>query len=286
MKGINKALFVLTLLYTTTIMVVPVQCINDDSKVTSAKRCLKSYGNLTAYNLKHLESQKNFANIFSIREKIEKLTPENSEEKKALFEEIKSTVDNMKTHKVVVEYLEEIKEHCNPEDSHLLEKLNIEASQEFEEKEEEKELNMKEGRRLHYSPGQVVVHELKKVKKIKKIRKICKLKNVPTIAAAGVSIALTAVPALVLLPICLIPAVLSSIIGIAGFLFGAFWGLNYAESGDGAFHIFFQLLSLAVPLVVNMICFAPALIIGSPLLLATYGVNKISKKISKKLQHF
>ena len=107
----------------------------ESKKISAAKICLDSYEKLAFYNLKHIKVQKIFLNIFVNGKKLGKLK-KGSEEYKELKEKIERFFHSLSEDAKVVEYLESMRVHCNPDDSHLLEKLNVEEVEAFSKKEE------------------------------------------------------------------------------------------------------------------------------------------------------
>ena len=99
--------------------------------------------------------------------------------------------------------------------------------------------------------------------------------------AAGIGLALSAIPALMLLPICLIPVSISAVIGLAGFLH---WSKKADKVGGDTNLVEGALAtgSICIPIVVFGICFAPAILIGSPGYITAGVIERIPSVTSKK----
>ena len=160
-----------------------------------------------------------------------------------------------------------IREYCHPEDAELLQKLNVQDSEETEKKLEEEE---KKGHQSN--PNRKLVHNLKSGfgKKVKH-----------SLAATSVAIGLafSAVPALLLLPICLVPVAISTIIGVAGYFF---WDAKAKQKDEPLGELCMAVISIVFPIAVAGVCFSPALLFGSPMYLAGAAIEIVPKLIPKR----
>ena len=172
----------------------------------------------------------------------------------------------MKSQEPLMEAFKGIKEYCHPEDAELLQKLNVQDSEETEKKLEEQERQSNSNRKL--------VHNLKSG-----IGK--KVKHSLAATSVAIGLAFSAVPALLLLPICLIPVTIATIIGIAGFFF---WMVVEERNGDFLDYALEQVISLAIPVVVAGICFSPAIAIATPMIIAGAAIQFVPNMISKHIK--
>ena len=239
-------------------------CKDKDSKnISQGKLCLESYGKLALHNLKHITAQKNIMEVVINRQKLEKLEKGSRGYREAetkILEALRSLSKDSKA----VEHMESMKKHCNPEDSHLLEELNVEEVEAFEKKAEAEE-------KLSHKPAQP-----------RNLRggKTNFVRNATAFGALATGVAFSVVPTMLLLPICLVPTAIAfvlSVIGIISILKNEDRKEpNRDTSGDVAAIILIPIVTAGV----GLICLAPALIPG--------GIGYVLAKLiaPEKTEHF
>ena len=194
MKDFNSLVFLSLILCSACI------CVGKDSKKKSAaKICLDSYGKLAFHNLKHIEVQRKFYEIFIDGQKLENIII-GTEEYKELENKIKRAMSYLSEDPKVNKYLENMRAYCNQDDSHLLEELNIEQAEAFGKKEEAD-----------------AEHDIPAYAKHQKEAKIDKFKQFASKAKDSISfeMSFTTSPTLILLPYCLLPTTIAFVSSLA-----------------------------------------------------------------------
>ena len=233
----------------------------DNERMSKAKACLKNYGKLSAHNLKHIEIQKV---MYKMTETIKQLKEHSPEDKE--YAELKQQLEEdaliLRKDKAVVEYLKSIKQNCNPEDEKLLQKLNVEQSEEVEKELEKAEENEKKAGRKNPKNLKMGARQVGR--------------TIAGIGAFGLGIAISAIPTLIMFPICLVPSVIIILLTLASVI--VIDKIERAQSDDDDDVSVAGLLSMIfMPLgaTFGMVCMYPALY---P---AFYG-HKVYKRLTNK----
>ena len=173
-----------------------VQCHDDPEKVVKARACLKNYGQLILHNVAHINSQKLLFSILENSKRLKKLTPE-QEEYKVIQREINSDIAKLAEDKVGARLYEEISLYCDPKEEKLLQRVNVQESEEQD----------REVEKADHAQEQEKPHNLK----------MSKTDRVRTAVGKAVSItgSLVAVPPVILmLPICITAGIIGAIVTI------------------------------------------------------------------------
>ena len=186
--------------------------------------------------------------------------------KRELLHKFEETVDLMKSQEPLMEALKGIKEFCNPKDAELLQELNVKESEEEAKKIEEEEEHshhpdVTHRHNLREGFGNTVKHGL-------------------AATTAAVGLAVSAIPALVMLPICLIPVTIASLIGIIGAIH---WEKKGRTNGSDAFvELTLMFGYISIPFVVAGVCFSPAILLGSPFYLTSAAIEIVPNLIANR----
>ena len=121
-------------------------CLGDEGETKSnARKCLNSYGSLAFHNLKHIDTQKLFAEIIMNGKKLVEHDEGNEKHREAKKKVVKA-LNELKKDKKALHYMEIMANYCDTKDIHLLEKLQNEEVEELE-----KETNAKQNNALKHS---------------------------------------------------------------------------------------------------------------------------------------